>query len=246
MYRRYQTDFYSKTSGAKYMHVSHFFGNDLNDWHYDSASDVDHAPLMVLYTRTYDDNESCCGDQPNYDDLSQDFEPELKTLIATHPYSTRLDYDIDLPLDCGSYFSDSQSTLYFNPTYEGDTQSGSWQDEGNFGDDNWHYHEVHLKMNSSAGTADGEYAYYIDGICQWKMSDITFVKSGETMVGWNMVSPGGNQDFHTSVPGGETYYYDIDDFTVSTHRLSSADNSTSSGGAGSTHTGSAGSRVIGN
>jgi hypothetical protein len=78
------------------------------------------------------------------------------------------------------------------------------------------------------------------------MSDITFVKSGETMVGWNMVSPGGNQDFHTSVPGGETYYYDIDDFTVSTHRLSSADNSTSSGGAGSTHTGSAGSRVIGN
>jgi hypothetical protein len=218
MWRRYGPDFYSKTSGAKYMHASHFRGDHLNDWHYDDEEDVDHAPLIVLANTAYDGDTSCCGSGSAYDDLSQNWEPLVKMMFREDPYSQRADYDPENLLE-GSYHHDSSGTYYGDYVYSGGSTSGSWQDSGRLGDGEWHYHEVHLKMNSVPGTADGELGYYIDGVSQMVFDDVPWIQSGGEMVGWNMVSPGGNQDFHTLVSGGETYYYDIDDLVVSTDRV---------------------------
>jgi len=218
MWRRYGPDFYSKTSGAKYMHASHFRGEHLNDWHYDSEADVDHAPFIVLSNTAYDGDTSCCGSGSSYDDLSQNWEPLVKMMIRGDPYEQRADYRPRVPVE-GSFHHESSGTYYGDYVYPGGSTSGSWQDSGRLGDGEWHYHEVYLKMNSAPGTNDGELGYYIDGVAQMVFDDVPWIQSDGEMVGWNMVSPGGNQDFHTSVPGGETYYYDIDDFVVSTHRV---------------------------
>ena len=220
MWRRYGPDFYSKTSGAKYMHASHFRGEHLNDWHYDSEVDVDHAPFIVLSNTAYDGDMSCCGSGSSYDDLSQNWEPLVKMMIREDPYEQRADYRPGVPVE-GSFHHESSGTYYGDYVYPGGSISGSWQDFGRLGDEEWHYHEVHLKMNSAPGTNDGELGYYIDGVAQMIFDDVPWIQSGGEMVGWNMVSPGGNQDFHTLVPGGETYYYDIDDFVVSTNRVGS-------------------------
>ncbi len=213
MWKRYSTNFYSKTSGAKYMHVSHFRGNALNDWHYSDENDVDHAPFIVLMSSAVDDNESCCGSQPRYDDLSLKVEPLAKMMFRQDPYSQRQNYRPTNPVE-GIFHHESSGTTYMVHPH-----SGHWQDMGNFGDGQWHYHEIHLKMNSAPGVSDGLLAYYINGVAQMKFNDVPWIQSNGRMVGWNMVSPGGNQDFHTSTPGGETYHYDIDDLVFSTHRV---------------------------
>lgn len=213
MWRRYQPNFYSRAGNIKYMHVSHFRGGSLNDWHYDSEADVDHAPLAVLDTVTFDSDINCCTGVTAYDDLTQDFEPWAYTMFRLDPYDQRTSYN--------------PTALYegiFHHTYLGEVHAtlnitGEWRDPGNYGDGGWHYHEVHLKMNSAPGVADGEYGYYIDGVPQLVLIDVPWIATGGTMVGWNMVSPGGNQDFHTLVPGGETFYYDIDDLVISANRV---------------------------
>lgn len=213
MWRRYQPNFYSRAGNIKYMHVSHFRGGSLNDWHYTDEADVDHAPLAVLDTVTFDSDINCCGGGSAYDDLSQDFEPWAYTMFRLDPYTQRTTYN--------------PSALYegiFHHTYLGEVHAtlnmtGGWRDPGNYGDANWHYHEVHLKMNTSPGATDGEYGYYIDSVPQLVVNNVPWIATGGTMVGWNMVSPGGNQDFHTLVPGGETFYYDIDNLVISTYRV---------------------------
>lgn len=213
MWRRYQPNFYSRAGNIKYMHVSHFRGGSLNDWHYDNEADVDHAPLAVLDTVTFDGDINCCTGVTAYDDLTQDFEPWAYTMFRLDPYNQRTSY--------------SPTALYegiFHHTYLGEVHAtlnmtGGWRDPGNYGDGGWHYHEVHLKMNSSPGATDGEYGYYINGVPQLVVNNVPWIATGGTMVGWNMVSPGGNQDFHTLVPGGETFYYDIDDLVISVNRV---------------------------
>lgn len=213
-YRRYSTDFYSRAGSIKYMHVSHFRGVSLNDWHYDDESDVDHAPFIVLDTVTHDDDPYCCTGNYSYDDLTQDFDPWIVTMFREDPFANRTDYG---PLSILEGLFDHEST---GSVYVDQNITGSWRDNGNYGDGQWHYHEIHLKMNSAPGVADGEYGYWIDGVVQTRVNDVPWIATGGTMVGWNMVSPGGNQDFHTLVEGGETFYYDMDDFVVSTTRLS--------------------------
>lgn len=213
MWRRYQPSFYSRAGNIKYMHASHFRGGSLNDWHYDSEADVDHAPLVVLDTVTFDGDINCCTGVTAYDDLTQDFEPWAYAMFRLDPYDQRTSYN--------------PTALYegiFHHTYLGEVHAtlnitGEWRDPGNYGDGGWHYHEVHLKMNSAPGVADGEYGYYVDGIPQLVVIDVPWITAGGTMVGWNMVSPGGNQDFHTLTPGGETFYYDIDELVISTYRV---------------------------
>ncbi len=210
-WKRYSPGYYSKTSGAKYMHVSHFRGNSLNDWHYSDENDVDHAPFIVLFSAAYDDNYL----DGSYNDLTSDWEPLVKMMFRETPYSQRANYRPTSPLE-GILHHESGGTVYMDHSH---AQPGGWQDSGNEGDGDWHFHEVHLKMNSAPGTADGELEYYIDNIAQMRFNDVPWIQSGGEMVGWNMVSPGGNQDYHTLTPGGETYYYDIDDFVISTDRV---------------------------
>lgn len=215
MWRRHQPNFYSRAGSIKYMHVSHFRGGDLNDWHYNDESDVDHAPLMVIDSVTFDGDLNCCTGSMAYDDLTQDFEPWIMTMFREDPYPQRTDYRPESLIE-GIFHHQYIGEVYATPN-----MTGGWRDTGNFGDGDWHFHEFHLKMNSAPGVADGVYGYYIDGVAQTVLTDVPWIQSGGVMCGWNMVSPGGNQDFHTLTPGGETFYYDIDDLSISTYRLSS-------------------------
>lgn len=122
--------------------------------------------------------------------------------------------------------------LYFNvgqphavvPEWQGSDRVGVWaaasdnnnSSVGNDGwtstmggatsDGQWHYYEVHLKMDTD-GT-DGETELWVDGVRKLQYADVDF----GTTAGWNSVVIGTNQ---ASPANGVCEYVDYDDITIS-------------------------------
>lgn len=67
------------------------------------------------------------------------------------------------------------------------TSQGGWQKDGNYRDGKYYIHERHLKMNSSSGAATGVFENFIDNRYQTSEPNLPWIKSGDTIVGWNMV-----------------------------------------------------------
>lgn len=114
-------------------------------------------------------------------------------------------------------------------------------------DGGWHTWKFHIKINSSAGTADGEVELWVDDVLINSVTNLAWIDTGGTDMGWNYCAFGGNNlnEYAASPSSYSEQYYVIDDIEVTTDDSESTPSTTSSGGAGSTHTGSAGSRVIG-
>lgn len=52
-------------------------------------------------------------------------------------------------------------------------------------DGDWHCYELHVKMNSAEGVADGIRAMYIDGLKVFEKTDTVWKKAGSHSRGWN-------------------------------------------------------------
>ncbi len=79
-------------------------------------------------------------------------------------------------------------------------------------DGNWHRIDVHLKANSPAGTGNGIYAAFIDGVATAiNYTDATWFLVGSSRTGWNSFSIGGN-----SVGVAATGWVAYDDLVIST------------------------------
>ncbi len=200
------TPYYTAQNMQKFIHVSSYDASkgSITDWFSDK-----HLPSLIQQTQG---NNSTDLYGYKYRWLSQ--------WINLYPNANREDYTWGTEdLDEGIYKSGA-GTKYIN-TYaklQSGTQHGGWQQSGNYGDGNYYCHEYHLKMNSAPGVADGVYEYFINGIAQVSVNNVSFVKSGAQMVKWNSVVFGGNNDYYNTGGEYETWYA-YDDIVVSDYRV---------------------------
>ncbi|MFH0925314.1 MAG: Ig-like domain-containing protein [bacterium] len=76
-------------------------------------------------------------------------------------------------------------------------------------DHKWHCYEFYVKMNSTPGTADGMYAFYLDGISQVEMPEILWRRGWIANHDYNLcsVSRTNGRTYPTSF--GQGYYYEV-------------------------------------
>lgn len=83
-----------------------------------------------------------------------------------------------------------------------------------FGDGVWHTIGFYVKMNSSAGVGDGEFAMYFNGERIYNCAVVPWTESG-TPPKWNFVSFGGNDEFGAYSSALEVEeWYAVDDVVV--------------------------------
>ncbi len=141
-----------------------------------------------------------------------------------------------------SFRCDPQATNYFcSPTYNPHTSIPS---NDNIEDGNWHQITFHVKLNSSAGVADGIYEMWMDGSQILDKTDMNYISSGGNIdAGWNAVAFGGNAFNQYSDPINKAeQWYAIDDVVVSTTTI--AQNSSSEGFVNNTGNASATTTTI--
>jgi len=145
-----------------------------------------------------------------------------QNMVRLYPNENRTDYVFSESSLVDGIFKASTDPTYIGvyAKLQSGTQHGGWQQPGNYGDGNYYCHEYHLKMNSAPGKKNGVYEYYINGIRQWSVTDIPWVKAGANMVKWNYVVFGGNNDYYNSAGEYETWYA-YDDIVISTYRVGS-------------------------
>ncbi len=73
----------------------------------------------------------------------------------------------------------------------------------------------HVKLNSSPGVGDGELRQWIDDERILEVTDIEWIRSGQSVQGWNIVAIGGNHFFDT-FPEGDRHedWYSIDELKI--------------------------------
>lgn len=88
------------------------------------------------------------------------------------------------------------------------------------GDGNWHMIEYRFKMNTAAGTADGVYEFWYDGVKKDSRTKIPFNQTGAPtpLRGWRLFSIGGNNYLRFSGCSGASceQWYAIDDIFIAT------------------------------
>lgn len=204
-YRKFDPNFWDGEYQHKYFHVSHFKGGNIFNWH---GSDS-HGPFAV-------------GGMANWGESdSYGYKRKIHySLIIVEPESERASYRWEeSDMDCGVFnHSQSNHNIFSKAIMSNGSVDGGWKNPGNFGDGSYYLHEYQFKMNSLPGAEDGVIALYINGQCQYKFSNIPWVKAGGTMVGWNLVVLGGNNNYRNPAGEFETFYA-TDDLTISTSRL---------------------------
>jgi len=213
VWRKFGPGFYSDKYGHKFMHASHFGGAgfNINLW-FPTTSNLSNVPFIVGGLTGYGYNDSSGNKiRINYMMMAVRSSTDL---WSYRPNTTGY-------LDCGIRNHESNSPTSYTKLLlkTTGTYQGGWQNPGNFGDGDWHYHEYHLKMNSAPGATDGIYEYFIDGVCQASYSNVPWIDTGMAMVGWNLVGLGGNEDFQDTVSGGYEVWYAWDDVVISTCRM---------------------------
>jgi hypothetical protein len=80
-------------------------------------------------------------------------------------------------------------------------------------DGSWHCVELHFKIESAVGVADGVFEYWLDGVRKMSYRDIR-VRKDASNTGWSWMALGGNAAMLT-MPAG-CYAVDYDDIAIST------------------------------
>lgn len=99
---------------------------------------------------------------------------------------------------------------------------GEFTDSGNYGDGQWHRIDIHLKMNTYAGSGkwnnDGVIQYWHDGALKVEIKNKKWIVSGtDSTIGWNFVGIGGNAYNNYSDDANHAeQWYAFDDIVIST------------------------------
>ena len=131
-----------------------------------------------------------------------------------------------------SFRCDPQATNYFCSWTEVIDQrwppaNSDFDDAGQIMDGEWHFIEFQVKMNTYAGSgswnSDGIYRFWYDDVLIAEKTDAQFIEAGtDDTIGWNTIAIGGNSfnQWTAEVNHGEQWYA-MDDFVVSTERITS-------------------------
>ena len=204
-WRKFDPNYYDGLDAQKFFHVSHYKGGNIFDWHGSES----HGPFAVGGWSNWGETDSTGNMRKTH-----------YSLIIVEPEAERASYRWDVSdMDCGVFnHNRGDHVIFSRAILSNGTPEGGWKKPGNFGDGQYYLHEYQFKMNSAPGAADGVTAYYINGQCQYRYSNIPWVRTGAAMVGWNLVVLGGNNNYRNPAGEYETYYT-TDDLKVTTSRL---------------------------
>lgn len=95
-----------------------------------------------------------------------------------------------------------------------------WADPGAMGDGEWHKIELHAKMNSAPGVADGVAEWWFDGVWQYGTDTHVYIQNGgNANLKFNDFSIGGNwNNWWSPVENASEMDYYIDDVQICTKR----------------------------